>query len=993
MNLAMLNQILEEMKDPVAVLDLHGCLLEMNEAFVSENRRILDTTIAPGTCLHDLYCNLPDWQELLQLHFKAALAGKKRSWNAQVMHDGKLVQHYKISCKPLQDTPNTPVYILFTLRPQGKVVHCSSGKEAMLFTQKAIDHSALVITLDPAGNIVLANTFASQLLQRPAEKLQGSPFGALVTDKRKWQDIWKKLQTGISVRTEICCHTSTAPIWLDMMLQPAPGAQTYLLFGMDITGRKLLEIKRKKNDHYFGEILENLPIGLQQFTAEGISIDMNSKQRDIWGEDHALFTTPGYNLLTDPFYQHNGLSQLFAEVAHKQTPVTKEILLKYTEQEYGNVTRIHPVYFEAIVFSVSEGPGAEADLFLILTEITEKKLAEISLRKSERLLDNIIENLPVGYIQFDSFGFVQRINHTQRHFLNTPESLSGVPFNVMNDRFARMFQLDMLFTQALQQNETLRLEKKVDFSQDEQWTQLGREVCLDLTVFPVEDPVDKDMIVVALVNDITEKKLQEAENLQNQEFLLQTGKVGKIGGWEVDMTTCQVRWSAETYHIFEMELGTPLDNTAALEFYTEDSRKEIDRLIKLCKEEGKPYDAHFNIITAKGNHKRINSIGQPGYKDGKLVRLYGVCQDITEQHQIRDELSRNTELMRLFFDAIDMGYAAIERDGTLNFANKKAEAMVGHSVTEGSKIFEVFPWLADTVFYNRLQECIDKQESQSFSIYFSQPNKWYDFLLTSMRDGSISVFMWDITESRKMQKDLRKANEQLSTLNKSLLNQNKQLEDFAHITSHNLRAPIANLKALMQMHNEALSLQERELYLGMVQEVIKKIDETLNDLVEVVQIRKDINVEKEKLFFAERLQKVKDVLLVDIETSGIRLTASFDKAPVIEYPRVYLDSILQNFITNAIRYRSADRPLALHLESWEEEAYTVLTVEDNGMGIDMERFGNKLFGFRKTFHKNKDAKGIGLFITKTQVEAMGGSIRAESQPGLGTKFIITFRRE
>ncbi len=179
----------------------------------------------------------------------------------------------------------------------------------------------------------------------------------------------------------------------------------------------------------------------------------------------------------------------------------------------------------------------------------------------------------------------------------------------------------------------------------------------------------------------------------------------------------------------------------------------------------------------------------------------------------------------------------------------------------------------------------------------------------------------------------------------------------------------------------------------MVQEVIKKIDETLNDLVEVVQIRKDINVEKEKLFFAERLQKVKDVLLVDIETSGIRLTASFDKAPVIEYPRVYLDSILQNFITNAIRYRSADRPLALHLESWEEEAYTVLTVEDNGMGIDMERFGNKLFGFRKTFHKNKDAKGIGLFITKTQVEAMGGSIRAESQPGLGTKFIITFRRE
>ncbi|MCK7554538.1 ATP-binding protein [Chitinophaga sedimenti] len=71
----------------------------------------------------------------------------------------------------------------------------------------------------------------------------------------------------------------------------------------------------------------------------------------------------------------------------------------------------------------------------------------------------------------------------------------------------------------------------------------------------------------------------------------------------------------------------------------------------------------------------------------------------------------------------------------------------------------------------------------------------------------------------------------------------------------------------------------------------------------------------------------------------------------------------------------------------------MLTAEDNGVGIDLDRYGNKLFGFRKTFHKNKDAKGIGLFITKSQIEAMGGNILAESKPGKGTKFIITFRPE
>jgi len=83
----------------------------------------------------------------------------------------------------------------------------------------------------------------------------------------------------------------------------------------------------------------------------------------------------------------------------------------------------------------------------------------------------------------------------------------------------------------------------------------------------------------------------------------------------------------------------------------------------------------------------------------------------------------------------------------------------------------------------------------------------------------------------------------------------------------------------------------------------------------------------------------------------------------------------------------------VHFKAWHEDGVVKLTVEDNGIGIDMQRYGNKIFGFRKTFHKNKDAKGIGLFITKSQVEAMGGQIKVESEPGVGTKFIITFRPE
>jgi PAS domain S-box-containing protein len=866
--------------------------------------------------------------------------------------------------------------------------------------EAAINACALSVTIDAGGTVTAVNTQVVAALQQSSERLIGQPLTHILrpADANQWLKIWTTLLAGNPVQEQCCfLNNENTPLWLEAGISPllneAGAMEHCILIGIDITSRKLAEIKREQNEIYYSQVLENLPLGLQQFSPEGNSMDMNSRQREIWGDAHPFFTKKDYKWLQDPFYRLNGLSDMFEEALTTGKTLKREILLSYREKRNENITRLYPVYFEATIFPLTDLQRNMVNIFLILDDITEKKLSELSLQKSERLLDNIIENLPIGYIQFDNFGFIRRINQTQRFFFNSPYPAVRQPFNVMNDDLSTMFELDKLFIQALEENKSLRVEKRIDFSQDKRWTTVGREVYLDLTVFPVIEPIDKEMIVVALVNDITDKKMQELENRKNQEFLQQTGSIGKIGGWEMDIDSQQVRWTDQSYYIHDCPVDTEITLEKAKAFYTPEAREILEAHLQQCMDTGKPFDAQLTIISARQQLKKVRSIGQPGYVDGRLVRMYGVIQDITEQLEIKDALTRNTELMRLFFDTIDMGYAAMEKNGNVNFLNRKAEKMIGHPVAMGSNIFEEFPRLSGTVFYARLQECILQQTSQSFGIYFPGVDKWYDFLLTPMQDGGISVFMRDITDSRKMQKELRKANDQLSNLNKNLINQNKQLEDFAHITSHNLRAPIANLKALMQMHNEAIAQQERDLYLGMVHEVIKKIDETLNDLVEVVQIRKDVNVEKEKLLFSERLQKVRDVLLVDIETTNIQITYNFDAEPVIEYPRVYLDSILQNFITNAIRYRSSERTPSVHLQTWKENENIILSVEDNGVGIDMERFGNKLFGFRKTFHKNKDAKGIGLFITKTQVEAMGGSIRAESHPGEGTKFIITFRSE
>ena len=107
----------------------------------------------------------------------------------------------------------------------------------------------------------------------------------------------------------------------------------------------------------------------------------------------------------------------------------------------------------------------------------------------------------------------------------------------------------------------------------------------------------------------------------------------------------------------------------------------------------------------------------------------------------------------------------------------------------------------------------------------------------------------------------------------------------------------------------------------------------------------------------------------------------------------YADSILMNFITNAVKYKSPDRDPIIELSTTRTNGYTVLSIKDNGLGIDLNKYGDKLFGMYKTFHNNDEARGIGLYITKNQIDAMDGKVTTTSEVGKGTTFNIHFNEE
>ncbi len=223
-----------------------------------------------------------------------------------------------------------------------------------------------------------------------------------------------------------------------------------------------------------------------------------------------------------------------------------------------------------------------------------------------------------------------------------------------------------------------------------------------------------------------------------------------------------------------------------------------------------------------------------------------------------------------------------------------------------------------------------------------------------------------------------------------LISQNKQLQDFAHIISHNLRSPVSNLNSLVNFYKEEKSSEGKEVIMGMFETTVLKLEETLNNLLEILRIRHDSIKKRKNIKFVQVFEKIKAIFAAQIMESGAEVSADFSQAPDIEYSPIYLESIMQNLLSNALKYSSDKRKPIIHFKTEFSGENIVLTICDNGLGIDLKRNAKHLFGLHKTFHQHTDAKGVGLFITKSQVEAMGGEISAKSQVDKGTEFTIVF---
>lgn len=233
-----------------------------------------------------------------------------------------------------------------------------------------------------------------------------------------------------------------------------------------------------------------------------------------------------------------------------------------------------------------------------------------------------------------------------------------------------------------------------------------------------------------------------------------------------------------------------------------------------------------------------------------------------------------------------------------------------------------------------------------------------------------------------------KANDLVQS-NRELVRQNNQLQQFSFITAHNLRAPVARVLGLIQVLEISATEAERKEVLDNIYKTGTDLDQVIKDLTYILDIRKGSSENFEHVAISDTVLLTKTLLQGEIERNLVTFETRLHEKHVVYGLKPYLESIVYNLISNAIKYRSPDRVPTIVVSTEHVQHQIKLCVQDNGLGIDLKTYGDKIFGMYKRFHFHTEGKGIGLHLVKTQVEAMGGTISLTSEPGKGTTFEIT----
>ncbi|MEO0571592.1 MAG: PAS domain-containing protein [Bacteroidota bacterium] len=527
----------------------------------------------------------------------------------------------------------------------------------------------------------------------------------------------------------------------------------------------------------------------------------------------------------------------------------------------------------------------------------------------------------------------------------------------------------------------------------------GKEQWFEWTNVPWHDEHENVIGVIIQINDITKTLENELKYEKLENLLKDQSEIAKVGTWDYNIGSDSLFWSEMTKEIHEVPMDFEPNMDSAINFYEQGhSRNTIAMLAHNGIHRGESWSQKLKLVTAKGKGKWVIAAGKPLYKEGKVTRLIGTFQDVTEQVEQQKKTKENEQLLRTLVDNLPLNLYIKDSESRKVLVNKAECDYLGVENQKellGKSDFDLYD---ENIAQISRDEDLQVMKTKKPIIGKRTINIKRDGTSTSFLTSKIPWLNLEgeckglIGISLDISEIIQKEN-QLSDLINVTAIQNKKLINFAHIVSHNLRSHTANFSMLVDFLTKEEEESEKERILEMLTKASDNLMDTLENLNEVVDISTNVNLEKKPLNLNEQINRVQENLTAFLHQNKVTIDNKISDRVYVKAVPAYLESIILNLLTNSVKYRNPNRSPKIILTTEKKEDQIIFRIEDNGLGIDMEKYGRKLFGMYKTFHNNSDARGIGLYITKNQIEAMGGSIMACSEVNKGSTFSVYFRDE
>jgi PAS domain S-box-containing protein len=379
--------------------------------------------------------------------------------------------------------------------------------------------------------------------------------------------------------------------------------------------------------------------------------------------------------------------------------------------------------------------------------------------------------------------------------------------------------------------------------------------------------------------------------------------------------------------------------------------------------------------------------------ENKAIRMIGAIQDVTKQ-------KTEEQRLRLFETVITKTNEAVilseltedSENNSILFVNPVFNEITGYYSSDviGNPISSFLKLESNDKAYGELNLALKKKENAQFQIKNRKKNGdkyWINLSITPITDKDDQQTHWifilrDITVEKQKEEEREK-------LIIELTQNNKDLKQFSYITAHNLKAPLSNLTSLLSLLKD-IHIDDKELQdiLDGFSKSTELLNDTINDLSKIIVIKDNTAVDKELITISVTVDNIIKQLGFLLLEKKPKIILNYDKDVVVYGNKLYFESIVINLMTNALKYNNPKNTLEIEIDSYNDEKFTYLMIKDNGLGIDLEKYKDKIFGLYQRFHNYPDSKGLGLYLVKSQVISLGGDIQVKSEVGVGTTFTV-----